>query len=444
VNDVVGIGLAGGQGVRARPLTLEAPEYLRSKATMCVAGRALIEWQIMTLQDQGITNFYIVANGRENRYQVKDVLGYGEALGGSVQYSRSRMDRHNTGSGEATLSGLEHWNLHGLALVFPTDSLFDFDLAPLVDQHRTSGALVTIATVDRPAEEVAGKYGTIVADAAGWIREFVEKPPLEAIGRLAADPARVPISTGLYLVDCARLRALAAVPDLAALARDQLDWGNDLLPWLVSNGYPVRVQPIAKAGDLGNLRDYLAVLTDVLSGGYPRLLARMEPPYRPHVWIHESSLRRRDPVSGTTLSDKLAAGLVRIGPHAYIGRDVEIGPGVRISDACVGDGVDLHPGCDLRRVACLDGAVVGPAARITDSHIGVMARVESDPGSPTVVDGYSALGHEVTVRAGARLHGVTVYPRLTVPADARIPVGATLTTPTELPTLVEPHRTSAA
>ena len=32
VSDVVGIGLAGGQGIRARPLTLKAPGYLRSKA----------------------------------------------------------------------------------------------------------------------------------------------------------------------------------------------------------------------------------------------------------------------------------------------------------------------------------------------------------------------------------------------------------------------------
>ena len=162
------------------------------------------------------------------------------------------------------------------------------------------------------------------------------------------------------------------------------------------------------------------------------MLKRMEPPYGGNIWIHESSLCMRDTATGMTLAAKLAAGMVEIGPNVQIGRDVEIGPDVVISETAIGDGVDLHAGCHLRRVACLDGAVVGPRARVSDTHIGVMARVESGPEAPTVVDGYSALGHEVTVRAGTRLSGVTVYPRLTVPPDISVPVGAALTAATDM------------
>ena len=348
VNQVVGIGLAGGQGMRARPLTLEAFGYLRSKATISFAGRALVEWQVAGFRDQGIDTFYVVANGRENRYQVKDVLGHGEDLRVRVRYSRPRMDQHNTGSGEATISAIAHWDLDGLALVFPTDSLFEFDLAELVRHHRAGGAVVTVATVERSVAEVAGKYGTLVTDQDGWIREFVEKPPLEKVRRLARGADRVPINAGLYLVDCARLRQLAATPQLAALAGRQLDWGQNLLPWLVAAGHPVRQVPIGKAGDLGNPRDYLVTLADVLGGGYPHLLKQMDPPYAGNIWIHESSLRQRDPLTGMTLSAKLTAGLVRIGPNVHIGRDVEIGPGVVVSDASIGDGVDLHPHCRVR------------------------------------------------------------------------------------------------
>lgn len=32
--EIVGVGLTGGQRVRARPLTLKAPGYLRSKAAL--------------------------------------------------------------------------------------------------------------------------------------------------------------------------------------------------------------------------------------------------------------------------------------------------------------------------------------------------------------------------------------------------------------------------
>ncbi|MEV6981623.1 NDP-sugar synthase [Sphaerisporangium sp. NPDC051017] len=422
MSEITGIALAGGKGVRARPLTLEGPGYLRSKATVPFIGRPLIEWQINSFHQQGVENFYIAANGRENRYQVKDALGYGETLGVRVQYSRARADRWNTGSGQATLSVAEEWNLKGLAVVFPTDSLFEFDLAELVEGHVRSGALVTVATVHRQAREVAGTYGTMVADDDGWIREFVEKPPLQVVNAMVADPSRVPISTGLYVIDCRRLRELAATPALAALARLRLDWGRDLLPWLVSNDHPVRHSPITKVGDLGNPRDYLTTLVDALSGGYPSLRGTGT------LTIHPSSLARRDEVSGMTLAAKIASGLVKIGPNVWIGRDVEIGPGVVMRDSYVGDGVDLHAWCHLERVACLDGAIIGPAARLVDTHVGMMACVESSLQAVTTLDGYTALGHEAIVQEGTRLTGVTVDPRLTVRSGDDVPAGTQLTT----------------
>jgi NDP-sugar pyrophosphorylase family protein len=421
MDGVVGIGLAGGQGVRARPLTLEAREYLRSKAAMCFASRPLVEWQVIALQEQGIGSFYVIANGRENRYQVKEAIGHGEGLGVRVRYSRPRMDRHNTGSGEATLSSIEHWGLDGLALVFPTDSLFEFDLREMVRAHRAAGALVTVGTVDRTAAEVAGKYGVVVTSADRRLRGFVEKPPLDRVLDLVRDPNRVPINAGLYLIDCARLREVARTPAMRAMARDRLDWGHDLLPWLVDRGYPVRAAGIAKIGDLGNPRDYLETLADALAGEYPFLLKRMGPGYRDHVWIHESSLRLRDAITGMTLAEKLEFGLVRIGPNVLIGREVEIEPGVVVADSHIGDGVDLHARCQVRGSAVLDGAVVGPDARVIHAHVGVMARVESTSDSVTTLDGYSAIGHEVTVCAGASLTGARIDPNCVVPADMPVP-----------------------
>lgn len=76
--DVVGVGLAGGQGVRARPLTLKAPGYLRSKAAMAFMGKRLIRWVLEILRAEGIKEYYLVAHGKENRYQVKMLIGYGE------------------------------------------------------------------------------------------------------------------------------------------------------------------------------------------------------------------------------------------------------------------------------------------------------------------------------------------------------------------------------
>ena len=78
---IVGIALAGGLGVRARPITLGSPGQVRSKATIRLLGRPLIEWQIDTLHEQGINDFRVVAKGQENRRQIADVLGHGERHG---------------------------------------------------------------------------------------------------------------------------------------------------------------------------------------------------------------------------------------------------------------------------------------------------------------------------------------------------------------------------
>ena len=104
VTDLVGIGLAGGQGVRARPLTLKAPGYLRSKAAMSFLGRRLIHWVLSELSTEGIKEYYVIAHGKENRYQIKLLIGYGEHLGIDVQYSPVKYDAPSTGSADSTLA----------------------------------------------------------------------------------------------------------------------------------------------------------------------------------------------------------------------------------------------------------------------------------------------------------------------------------------------------
>jgi NDP-sugar pyrophosphorylase family protein len=432
MSDVIGIGLAGGLGTRARPLTLEAADYVRSKATMSFLGRPLVDWQIRSLRDQGVSDFYVVARGKENRCQIKGVLGHGEPYGAAVRYSRARLDPENTGSGEATLRNLEHWGLRGLALVFPTDSVFDFDLGELARAHRASGALVTVAAVERHADEVAGKYGAMVTDADGLVRRFAEKPSRYVLDTAFTDLTRIPTNAGLYLFDCDRLRAVAGEPGLRPARETGLDWGKDLLPWLVGNGYPVRAHPIERLGDLGSPTDYLVTMREVLAGEYPQLTKLMDPPYAGNIWIHESTMRHRDGVTGMSLARKLTEGLVKIGPNVRIGRDVEIAPGAVITDSDVGDGVDLHAGAVVRRSVCLDGAVVGPRARIEDAYLGYLTRIDSTAEAPVVVDGFSALGDEVTVRRGVRLTGVAVHPRLVIPAGTQMPAGIQVESATDV------------
>ncbi|HEX6010015.1 MAG TPA: sugar phosphate nucleotidyltransferase, partial [Actinomycetota bacterium] len=176
VSDVVGIGLAGGQGLRARPLTLKAPGYLRSKAAMSFLGRRLIRWVIQILSSEGIKDYYVIAHGKENRYQIKVMIGYGEGFGVDVKYSPVKYDALSTGSADSTLRMIDYWDINGPALVFPTDSIIDFDLAPMLQAHQETDAIATIAAMTREPDEVAEKYGVMLADENRRISDFVEKP----------------------------------------------------------------------------------------------------------------------------------------------------------------------------------------------------------------------------------------------------------------------------
>ena len=431
VSEIVGIGLAGGAGTRARPLTLKAPGYLRSKAAMAFVGRRLIRWVIQILQAEGIKEYYIVAHGKENRYQIKVLVGYGEDLGVDIQYSPVKYDSLSTGSADSALRLLEHWDIGRPSLVFPTDSIVDFDLEPMLRQHHETGAVATIAAMTRAPTDVAEKYGVMLTDPQGKIFDFVEKPTLAEIRthfkvKEESEFERLPLLTnaGFYLLDSSRLRTLAEDPQVARLRRTRLDFGKDLLPWLVGNGHPVYAHPIRRMGDLGNVADYVNTTVEVLRGEFASVTRLMGEPFDPeqNVWIAPESLHLRDELTGKTLAEKLAEGLVTIGPAVRIGRYCEIGPGVVISESNLDDDVEVREGAYINRSQIRDGAIIGAGATIRQAVVGSMSEVRSTRRNPTTIERFVALGDEVTIYEGARLSDhVSVYPRLKIPAILKVP-----------------------
>ncbi len=440
--DVVGIGLAGGQGVRARPLTLKAPGYLRSKAAMSFLGRRLIRWVLLILSAEGIKDYYVIAHGKENRYQIKVMIGYGEEMGADVKYSPVKYDSLSTGSADSTLRMMEYWDISGLALVFPTDSIIDFDLAPMIQAHRAKGAVATMAAMTREPDEVAEKYGVILADDDDRVTSFVEKPTLaelrEHFGAATDEDFRgLPLRTnaGFYLVDAAKLRELAEHPEVGALRERRLDFGKDLLPWLVGNGHAVYTFPVRRIGDLGNVQDYLETMIDVLRGNFESVDRLLGPPFdaEQNVWIAPESLSMRDSTVGTTLAEKLEEGSVQIGPAVRIGRFCEIHPGVKLSYSNLDDDIEVQRDAVIERSQIRDGAIIGPAALISETVIGSMSEVRSEPFNPTMIEGGVALGDEVIVYPGVHLaDDVAVYPRLKLPSGIQIPPGVEVTGPADV------------
>ena len=442
VSDVVGIGLAGGQGMRARPLTLKAPGYLRSKAAMSFLGRRLIRWVMTILSSEGIKDYYVIAHGKENRYQIKVMIGYGEGFGVDVKYSPVKYDALSTGSADSALRLMEYWDISQPALVFPTDSVIDFDLAPMVETHVGRGAVATIAAMMREPDEVAEKYGVMLTDGEGRVTEFVEKPTLGELrehfhAETDEDFRQLPLMTnaGFYLLDSGVIRGLIGNAEIERLRRTRLDFGKDLLPWLVGNGYPVYAFPVRRIGDLGNVRDFLETMIDVLRGEFKAVDRLLGPPFdaERNVWIAPESLAMRDSTSGTTLAEKIASGAVQIGPAVRIGRFCEIHPGVRIRESNLDDDIEVQRDASIERSQIRDGAVIGPSARLFEAVVGSMSEVRSEPFNPTSIERFVALGDEVIVYPGVHLADeVAVYPRLRLPFGISVPAGTELAGPADV------------
>jgi NDP-sugar pyrophosphorylase family protein len=141
----------------------------------------------------------------------------------------------------------------------------------------------------------------------------------------------------------------------------------------------------------------------------------------------------RDSTSGKSLAEKIGEGSVEIGPAVRIGRFCEIHPGVRITGSNLDDDIEVHRDAVIERSQIRDGAIIGPTAHISDAVIGSMTEVRSEPFHPTTIEGFVALGDEVTVYPGVHLaNEIAVYPRLKLPSGIQIPEGSDVTGPADV------------
>jgi NDP-sugar pyrophosphorylase family protein len=436
--DVAALAVVGGRGIRVHPPGAGAAESLRSKAVLPVAGRPIVEWLVRDLSRQGVREVYVVADGEENQSQAQAVLGDGDGLGVRVRFAPAGTPRRLAVA--AVLDGLAGWRPTDPLLVLPTDSLFRFDLAGMLRRHRDSGSVLTVAAVLRDAGEVAGKHDVLRFDAAGRLTGVLAKPTVAELRAGGAGPgggSTLPVNAGMYLVDRAALGALVSRSGQPPAVDSALGWGRGLLPWLIRRGGRVSVALIGGMGGVETPRDYLETMHTTLRGGlapiHPGLDGYVELPGQ--RWVHESTLAGVDEVSGRTLQQRLRDGSVYLGTGVRLGRDVTIRTGVRVVDADVGDGVSLHEGCLLERVACGQGTVVGPHARLQDCYLGAQVEIRSTAQAPTRIGGFSVLGDETMVMPGVRIYQVSVYPRLAIPADRYLPEGIEVASPDVLDTL---------
>jgi mannose-1-phosphate guanylyltransferase/mannose-1-phosphate guanylyltransferase/phosphomannomutase len=312
--------LAAGLGTRLRPLTYEL-----TKPMVPVLDRPVMEHILDLLDTHGFGP--VIAN---LHYFPETIREY---FGDRLEY-RDEAELLGTAGGVrgcAAFFGDEPF------LVISGDALTDIDLGALAARHTASGGIATLS-VKRVAD--TSEFGVVLHDEDGRITGFQEKPsPDEALSDLG--------NCGIYVFDP---KIFDYFPD-----RPFVDWAQDVFPALLANDVPFYIHEVEQYwNDVGSLGELRQGTFDALEGELHLQIEGQE--LAPGVRVvGESPLR----------DDTECEGPV------WIGRDVKIGSGVRLTGplvlgdrASVGDhaqlrGSILFPGTEVMAESILIDAIAG-------------------------------------------------------------------------------------
>ncbi|MDY7019681.1 MAG: nucleotidyltransferase family protein, partial [Chloroflexota bacterium] len=153
--------LAGGEGIRLRPLTHNLP-----KPMLPVLNRPFVEHTTAYLQKNQIGNIVLATSYLSEAIQ--EYFGQGASQDVKLSYALEDKPLGTAGAVKNT----EH-HLSDAFFVLNGDIFTDLDLASMLAFHREKGAKVTIALtwVDNPCA-----YGVVESEGDGRITCFIEKP----------------------------------------------------------------------------------------------------------------------------------------------------------------------------------------------------------------------------------------------------------------------------
>lgn len=229
--------MAGGEGSRLRPLTINRP-----KPMVPLVDRHALGHIIELLKIHGITELVITVQYLASAIQ--DHYGDGSNFGVHIEYSVEEQPLGTAGS----VKNAEKL-LREPFLVISGDALTDFDLTKIINAHAASGAMatVTLTRVPNPLE-----YGVVIMDEENNLRQFLEKP---SWGEVFSDT----VNTGIYVLE----------PEVFTYIEKGVptDWSKDVFPAMLKQGN--RLKGVVAEGywtDIGTIEEYMRANRDYLSG----------------------------------------------------------------------------------------------------------------------------------------------------------------------------------
>ncbi|UCE75237.1 MAG: NDP-sugar synthase [Methanomassiliicoccales archaeon] len=352
--------LAGGEGIRLKPLT-----YKRPKPLIPIAGEPCIDYMIKSLVSADFKRI-IVTTGYMSDTMIRSV-GDGKKFGASIVYA---FEETPAGTAGAVKNVSEF--LDDTFVVASGDVLADVDIKALFDYHQEKKAVATMAltTVQNPSE-----FGIVGLDDDNRIIQFKEKPKEEEIFSNL-------INAGIYILEP---EVLDFIPE-----NQMFDFSKNVFPLLLQNEKPIYGAPISGLWmDIGRPYDVLSATFEVVERN-GKEMSIQDIKTEGKIIIGEGVSLEKD---------------VTIKGPCYIGSGIEVGRNSVLEKACIYDNVRIDRGVLVKNSIIMSESSLGWRSEVVNSIVSNKCTLEDD-----VKLADSVIGAGVTIKKHSVMADANISP----------------------------------
>jgi glucose-1-phosphate adenylyltransferase len=258
--EVFSVILGGGAGTRLFPLTAT-----RSKPAVPIAGKyRLVDIPISNCLNSGITRMFVLTmyNSASLNRHIKNTYHFSAFTTAFVDILAAEQTPDNftwfQGTADAVRQGLRHIRPFDseYILILSGDQLYQIDFQEMLEEHKTRGVDITVATIP-VAEREASDFG-ILKTEDGIITSFTEKPKsglenwVSDTGKDMKAKGKVFLaSMGIYVFNRKLLFDM-----LENEFKDATDFGKEIIPDSISKYKVGSYQYEGYWEDIGNIRAF--------------------------------------------------------------------------------------------------------------------------------------------------------------------------------------------
>ncbi len=351
-NEMLGVILAGGKGTRLGKLT-----HNQAKPAVPFGGRyRIIDFTLSNCVNSGVKNIGVIT-----QYQPLNLnahIGNGTSWGlDDLNAGVTILQPYSNNEGSKWFEGTAHAIYQNIGyidqmdpeyiLILSGDHIYKMDYEAMLDQHKETGASLTVAVIDVPWNE-ASRFGIMNTDDNNRIIDFEEKP---------AEPKSNHASMGIYIFNWKRLREVLV--NSFTRNQDMVDFGKNVIPYYLKSGESVFAYNFKGYWkDVGTIDSLWHANMEFLDENNElnlqdrtwRIYSR-NPIAPPQIIAETAEIKDAMIVDGSYIAGKV--------DHSILSANVRIQTGSVVTDSVIMPGAKIGKNVTIHRAIIGEGAVIG-------------------------------------------------------------------------------------